>query len=400
MISLDAALQRILASKADWGTEIGSLEQSLGRVLAEDVFADRDYPPIIRATMDGYAIKVQDFLEKQIKEFRIIGEVFAGDNKNFGIRSGETVKIMTGAAVPDSADAVIKKEDAQEVNGIVRFEIKDVNPLQFIARKGEDLSAGALAVNKHTQIHAGIFSLLAALGKKNVEVMRLPKVAILSVGNEIKPITDSVEDFQIRDSNSFSIKGFLHQYSIAPTENKIVKDDKHSIAAAVEAVMDCDVLISSGGVSVGDADFVPEAMKQCSIQEIFHKVNIKPGKPLWFGAHPNGLRVFALPGNPFSVQVACKIFIEPYLRSQFGLPPVQPLLLPLSDGKKKKTNFDEFFPAKLFTDEQTHVQPLPYNTSGDITALIHAHGIAHHPSSSDDLQKGDAVKFYPWNNFA
>lgn len=398
MISLEEAVQTIISFRSDWGTETIPLDQSLNRVLAEDIAADRDYPPFNRSVVDGFAVRSEDILKKHIPEFRVVRTMYAGDRPIDSLHSGEAVKIMTGAAVPSDADAVVMKEDAVLRGEYVSFNAEKILEYQHIASKGKDAQKGTVVISKHTQIHFGLLSVLASLGKNEVRVFRLPRAAIFSTGNEITPVDSSVTAYHIRDANSFSIAGFLQQYSISPAEKRIISDDYASIVAAIEKAIQCDMLIMSGGVSAGDADVVPSALKQCGVQEIFHNVKIRPGKPLWFGSHPNGLRVFALPGNPFSVQVACKIFIEPYIRACVRLAPVEPLRIPLSVGRKKKISFDEFFPAKLSNSPSLQIIPASFNGSGDITAIQHADGIAHHPALMNELEPETLLNFYSWKN--
>jgi molybdopterin molybdotransferase len=163
-------------------------------------------------------------------------------------------------------------------------------------------------------------------------------------------------------------------------------------------VLTSDIIIITGGVSAGDADLVPQALAACGVQEIFHKVKIRPGKPIWFGRHPGGARVFALPGNPFSVQAACRLFIEPYLRACFDLPAAEPLVLPMGRAKMKRVSFDEFFPAKISNLRGAHIELLHHHSSGDITAVLDADGIAHHPAGAGDLMDGEFVDLYLWKN--
>jgi molybdopterin molybdotransferase len=396
MVSLEEALQKIIAARAPWVAESVPLDQALGRVLAEDIIADRDYPPFNRATMDGYAVKSDDILGNRAPEYRVLGEIFAGDGTSFTLRSGEAVKIMTGAPVPDSADAVIRTEEADEHAGVVTFRSAGFKRLQNIARRGEDSKKGALVLTEHLRINFGHLSLLAAVGKNEVRVIRRPRVAIISTGNEIQPVTGTVAVHQIRDSNCWAITGFLRQYSIEPVKTMLVRDTLEDLTKEIGSVMDCDIVIVSGGVSAGDADLVPRALMQCGVEEGFHRVRIKPGKPLWFGQRPDGARVFALPGNPFSVQTACRIFLDPYIRACFHLHANRPLQLPLHTARKKRTELDEFFPAALTGDGMTHVDPLLYNTSGDITAMAGSDGIAHHPADAGDLKEGDIVQLYLW----
>lgn len=395
MLALEEALQKILQQKCDWGSETILLHDALRRVLAEDIIADRDYPPFNRSTMDGYAVRTED-ITNHISQFAIVGEIFAGDNSSIHLNPGEAVKIMTGAAVPESADAVIKKEDAEPSGKKVVFRVEKFNRYQHIALQGEDCKKDDVAVKKNVRINVGLLSVLASLGTYKVRVSKNPTVSILSTGNEIQPIDIPISAHQIRDSNNYSISGFLQHYSIAPIEKKIVPDDRESLVSAIRSALKSNILILTGGVSAGDADLVPAALKQCGVEEVFHNVKIKPGKPVWFGYHPNGARIFALPGNPFSVQVAWKIFIEPFLRASFSIPEIQPFSLPLYRKREKKTPFDEYFPVKLCTEKPLQVDPHLHHSSGDITAMMLSDGIVHHPSETGDLVKGENVNFIPW----
>jgi len=398
MISYDEALNHIVSSRIDFGSEEIPIENAFGRILAEDIFADRDYPPFNRAMMDGYAVRAEDVLENKISEFHVAGEVFAGDGGSYNLMKGETLRIMTGAPVPDNADVVIKKEDAIPKDRAVSFNIQKINLYHNIACRGEDIQRHQLVINRNVQIDFRHLSLLASLGKEKMKVVRSPKVNILSTGNEVVPVRFSPEPWQIRDSNSYSITGFLKNYQIEPSTVKLAQDDLDNITSSVLSILDCDLLIISGGVSEGDADFVPTALKRCGVKEIFHKVKIKPGKPIWFGQHPNGSRIFALPGNPLPVQIACKIFIDPFLRSCFGLQSAKVICLPIGVERQKKIIFDEFFPVKIYGSQQPEIIPLSFNGSGDIMAVLNSSGVARHDAVAGDLKKGDVIEFYPWKD--
>ncbi len=397
MLTVDEAIASICAARSKWGTETVPLDAALGRVLAEDVVADRDYPPFNRATMDGFAVKSDDVLKDGTAAFTIVGELFAGDDAFCTLHAGEALKIMTGAPVPDSADAVIKIEEAVVSEGAVRFTAEGFARYQNIARRGEDMKKDGIVLSAHTLIRFGQLALLAAVGRTSVTVARLPRVAIISTGNEIVPVSDDAAPHQIRDSNSWAIAGFLKKYSIVPLKTILVPDTMEELVRVIEPVLAYDILIISGGVSTGDADLVPEALASCGVNEIFHRVKVKPGKPLWFGRVPDGICVFGLPGNPFSVQTACRIFIEPYLRACFELPDSRALSLPLNGPRKKRTAFDEFFPAALAGDDAAHIEPLSYTTSGDITAIAGSDGVALHAAAAGDLKKGDSATMYLWD---
>jgi molybdopterin molybdotransferase len=237
---------------------------------------------------------------------------------------------------------------------------------------------------------------LASLGKAFIKVYRKPNVAIISTGNEIKKVSEAILPYHIRDSNTYSTTGFFYNYHITPAYKEIIPDDKEKLRAGIEKALEADILILSGGVSMGDADFIPEILQELGVKKIFHKIQIKPGKPLWFGKTESTV-VFALPGNPFSVQVAFKIFIEPYLRACMGMKQIIPLKLPIAGNKKKKTSFDEYFPCKISSLNQTRIQSVAFNGSGDIRAAIESDGIALHPSAQGDISEGEFMEFLFWD---
>ncbi len=395
MLTVTEARSLILQHARSFGVEAILLSESYDRVLAEDVCADRDYPPFNRSAMDGYALKYNDI--DKYKEFRLVGAMLAGEGIKALKEEGTCIKIMTGAPVPEGADLVIRVEDSELKDGIVKFKSYPSKIWQNIAIKGEDAKSGEKVLLMSTIINASTSGLLASLGKNLVSVYSLPKVAIISTGNEIKAAGDAVLPHQIRDSNSYTIASFFQHYNIDVVSRQLVSDRKEDIKNSIKSLDDLDILILSGGVSMGDADFVPEVLAECGVKEIFHKVQIKPGKPLWFGVRDNKTVVFALPGNPVSCQVAFKVFIEPFLRACFGLPPCQILKLPLIGSRKKKSSFEEYFPCVLGTfGSQTGLHPIKINGSGDFTSVTRSSGLAIQPAEIEELQEGDFVEFIPW----
>ena len=396
MLTVKEAQKKIIDVAWSFGDEVVLLKDALGRTIFEEIEADRNYPPFNRATMDGYAISATDLNEKGIREFIVVEEVFAGKKSEINIHSGECIKIMTGAAVPSALNAVIRVEDTLEEKGRVKMNIEAVYPNQNIALEGEDAQKNEILIRKNTLITSSVISSLAVLGKSRVKVYKNPQVAIISTGNEIRKIDDTVEAHQVRDSNFYSIEAFLKKYNIPIAFQKMVEDDKAALTKVIKEALEYDVVITSGGVSMGDADFLPSIFESVGVEKIFHKVEVKPGKPLWLGQTSQTL-LFGLPGNPVSVQVACKIFVEPLLRKCFGLDQSLVLKLPMGHSKKKKTKFDEFFPGKIVTGEASFVYANKYNGSGDVTATLHSDGLVLHEAQKNDLMQGDLVSFYPWN---
>ncbi|HEY0054551.1 MAG TPA: molybdopterin molybdotransferase MoeA [Pedobacter sp.] len=393
MISYIEAQNLSLSQAKSFGTEILSLDEADGRVLAEDVFADRDYPPFNRSAMDGYAIRFSDW-ENGIQEFKVQEVIYAGKIPEKELESGSAFKIMTGSAVPFPADTVIRREDSNEENQKVSFTIDTLKIFQNIARKGEDLKKGQLTITAATLCTPSVISTLATLGKSSIRVECLPRLALFTTGNEVKHLHEEVLEFEIRNSNSYLIKSLLKQWAIFPSAYKHLKDDKEELEIEISKALKYDIIILSGGISAGDADYVPGVLKDLGVEKLFHKVAIKPGKPIWCGNLPGGPMVFALPGNPFSSLVTFKLFIEPFLQKSFGLTPSSPTKSFFKGEKGQKTTFDEFFPARIM-NAGTQVEATALNGSGDIRLGIDADVLAIHPKDADRLSDGQVIDYYP-----
>lgn len=392
MISVAEAQEYISKQVLKPELEPAYLEEALGRVLGVEVYADRDLPPFNRAAVDGYAIKYKDFAGG-CNDFKVKGTVLAGQYTTLDLASGECIKVMTGAPVPFTVDTMIKVEDVSESGDNISLTIQEIKQGQNIAKQGEDSLKGNVIIAKGTCLNASHIAVLAATGYHKVQVVKTPKIIVISTGDEIIDPASTPSFSQIRDSNSYALCAFLKAYHIVP-KRYLINDEPQKLRMIIENV-DADVIIISGGVSMGDADFVPDILANIGFDKIFHKVALKPGKPLWFGRSIKSV-VFALPGNPISVQFSFKLFIEPFLRKSLSLPPLSPLLLPLKGDRKKKSKLDEFFPARLINTDKTYVEQVRSNGSGDITATVLSHGIAHHPAEVSELGSGDFLAFYQW----
>lgn len=396
MIHYEEAQQIILAQAKPFATENISLDDALGRTLAETIIADRDYPPFNRATMDGFAFNHTDFANGT-RQYQIIDTIFAGSTTNKVLQQGECYKIMTGAAVPTSASVVIRKEDTSVIDNIVTLNIEACKPFQNIAKQGEDITTATSVITDNKICTPAVISVLAALGKSTVTVKCLPSVSIFTTGNEIVPVkTNPIDTVQIRNSNQYLLKALLQQWQIQPSICRHLQDDKAVLTAAFKEALSSDIIIINGGVSAGDSDYVPEVLSNLGVEVLFHKIAIRPGKPLWCGKLPNGALVFALPGNPFSCMVTFQLFIKPYLQACFGLQQQPFLQLPLAASKANNVGLDEFFPAKLQASPISII-PLHFKTSGDVKATLFADGIALHPSTAQTLEANTIVNYLPFN---
>jgi len=424
LIDYRQAQQLVLQQAHSFGHEEVPLEKAFGRVLAEPIYADRDYPPFPRATMDGYALRYND-LETGIRKFTIAETVFAGDNPIRMLKEGECYKIMTGAAVPDCADIIIRREDIEEgpTTMVLKNKLSDplpagilpapANPafpwrlFQNIARRGEDLRAGAVVIDRNCHCEPAVMGLLASLGKTKVKVEKLPRITLLTTGNEVVPVGATISPVQIRNSNRWLIEAALKKEGFSLAAFAHVPDDQGLLRQHLQKEIESDIVILCGGVSAGDADYVPGVLDDLGVKKLFHKMAIRPGKPTWCGIYPSSASrqpasaapdprnsmIFALPGNPFSCLVNTILLIQPYLQSCLGLPAPEPLGLPMGEPRKKRTPLDEFFPVNL-SGAPARLTPVSLNGSGDIRLGRQANALALHPAASEDLEEGDEVLCY------
>lgn len=392
MVNFEEARELVQKAARLFTKESIDLDDAFGRILAEPTTADRDYPPFNRSAMDGFAIKSEDLGE--INSFDIIGSLHAGDASSFELTAGKALKIMTGAPVPESANAVIRIEDCIINENSVSFSINEVKPFNNISKQGEDASKGGVVLKEGTKIGHAEWSLLATVGHSQVSVFVKPKIAILTTGSELRLPNETVAPHQIRESNSFVLKGLLKRLDFEVETCELVHDDRELLTSRFTSVMDHDIIILTGGVSMGDADYVPEILSKNGISKVFHKVAIKPGKPIWFGQKENGPTVFGLPGNPLSCQVTFKLFVEHFIKSSTNQTTQTGTTLPFSGSRKKKNTFDHFFPAQQTPSGK--VEALPFNGSGDVTASLGATGLGHHKCDVSELKDGDEVGFWGW----
>lgn len=389
MISFSEAQHLIIEQARSFGKEKVLIDDAAGRVIAETIIADRDYPPFNRAAMDGYAIRQSDW-DEGLRSFTIRETIFAGNVSRFELKKGECYKIMTGAAVPESADAIVRKEDVLEIKDGIECLLKEVKVYQHISRRGEDLRKGEYVFSKQVLCSPAIVGILASVGKHEVMVERLPVISIITTGDEVVSIGDAVNPVQIRNSNRHILTALLKNWNIVPLSCVHVPDQLQAIESAVQSAMTSDIIIMCGGVSAGDADHVPAVLHKLGSKKIFHKVAIKPGKPMWLGKFDDGPIVFALPGNPLSCLVTYKVFVEFYLSYSLGLGEPAQLSLPLNGPRFKKGQLDEFFPVKI-VGSPSQYEIIPFNGSGDITAAMHAAALAIHPCMIPELLNGTTV---------
>lgn len=368
--------------------ELIDLDDSLGRVLAEDIVAGRDYPPFNRSAMDGIAIQTEDF-GKGTRDFRIIETVFAGQKSEKNLSAGQCYKIMTGAAVPAGADAVIRREDIIEDKAAVRVETDSCERYQNIAPQGEDLKKDTIALHAPFKINASATGFIASMGRGEIWVYKKPDVVIFTTGDEVISVGEQVNDQQIYNSNLPMLKALMLEHQIKPIHAGHILDDEEQLEDFIKPYLGVDILILSGGVSAGDADFIPDILDKLGVEILFHKVAIKPGKPCLCGKLPGGGLVFALPGNPLSCLVTFKLFVERYLEGFSNLPAPDTITFPLNFNRRKKSAFDEFFP--VFITEQNMLNKIDFNGSGDIRLASFANALGIQPADQMDIWNGEGI---------
>lgn len=392
MINYKQAQEIIQGNAGSFGKELIDIDHALGRVLAENIITARDYPPFNRSAMDGFALNIEDF-NKGIRRFKIIETILAGQKSHKELSSGGCYKIMTGAAVPVSANVVIRREDTNENEPDVFLEASQCVYFQNIALKGQDLKKDVIALKAPFKINASSIGLLASLGKQRIWVYSMPKVAIFTTGNEVISLGKEINGLQIYNSNLHLLKALLLEHKIEPEHTAHLLDEKAQLENGLKNYLNVDMLIISGGVSAGDTDYIPEILSKLGVEILFHKVAIKPGKPVLCGKLRGGGLVFALPGNPFSCLVTFKLFVDTYLASSFGLLPQKKIKLPVSFIRTKKGSCDEFFP--VYISEESTVNEIDFNGSGDIRMASSADALGIQPAVQMNISKGEEIFCIP-----
>ncbi len=316
MISVEEALEMVNAQSLQLGSEYIPLDRSGGRFLAKDILSPLDHPLFDQSAMDGYAVKLSDV--ERGNKIRLRGETAAGDPR-LPLNSGEAVRIFTGGAVPEGADAVLIQERVTMDGEVLVVETHPLKSGMNIRYKGEQIKQGGVALNKGHQLNSGSIGFLASLGFDEAEVVPKPKVDIIVTGNEFAEKPEDIHLGKIFESNGVMLESALR--SLAVCSSAVCKDDLESLKVQIIQSMEtCDLLILTGGVSVGDYDYTRQALEECGFEIQFHKVAQKPGKPMLM-AKKKGKLAFGLPGNPRAALILAEVYVKPLLiRSQKGSP--------------------------------------------------------------------------------
>lgn len=389
MITAKQAMAMILKHAKPLGTERISISNALGRVLAEDIYSDMDLPPFTKSMMDGFAINSKDASEV----FEIIEDIPAGKAPRKKIKKGQCARIMTGAMLPAGANKVVMVEKTTLVSK-TKMRLTTEDSKSNISPKGEDVKKGEIILTQGTKIRPQEVAMLASVGKNKIKVLRQPKVAVISTGSELVEPDRKPKTSQIRNSNGSMLLVQLKRRGLDAKYLGIAKDSYAATKKLIKkALTQADLLIMSGGVSVGDYDFVREVLKSCGVKIHFYKVAIKPGKPTVFGTKGKKL-VFGLPGNPVSVLVIFELFAVPAIDRITGRQtgPKFTKMKVLKDFKRRDIKREQYYPVLISRRGAT---PIEFHGSAHIQALTQAEGIMQIKPGIKHLKKGTTVDVRP-----
>ncbi len=371
------------------------LLNSLNRILAEDVYADSDQPNFTNSSMDGYAINYV----KGINEWKIIGEISAGGFKNYRVKPGEAVLIMTGGKIPDGANSVIPVEDTTIENGRVKHIInKPLIKRMNVRHKGENIKKETLIIKKGTVLKSNNITLAATCGKSSIKVIKKLKVGVIATGNELVDINIIPKGDKIRASNLYSLITAISEMNMEPVSFGIIEDNKEKIKKRITKALssDIDILLTTGGVSAGKYDYLNNIFKESGIKIIFSKVNIKPGKPIVFGVYNKNKKkvlVFGLPGNPVSCYVNFILFVRNVVMNSLSLNGIPNTKAVLNETLQKKDNKRHFVRGILNNKEGiNYVSPAGSQSSANIGGLNNTNALIVFDESKKILKRGSKAE--------
>ncbi len=410
MLTVSEALAAITSTVQRGPVVEISLEDALGQVLAESVVSDLDSPPFDKALMDGYAVRAGDLAGRTT--FEVIEEVTAGRVPSRSVGTGQATRIMTGAPIPPGADTVVPVEETEFQAGVPDSILGQVmlrnsancRAGQFVLKQGAAVRRGTQVMAAGRLLRAQEIAALAELGYARVRVIRRPRVAILATGDELVPAAQSPGPGQIRNSNEPMLAAQVQQAGAEPIRLGVARDERQALRERIDAGLQCDFLLLSGGVSAGKLDLVPSELAAAGVRQIFHKIQMKPGKPLWFGilersTNESPCYVFGLPGNPVSSMVCCELFVRAALRRWQGLEPavVEPIMAQLTANISLSSNRPTYHPAHFaWTSEGPRVSLIDWVGSSDVCATVDANCTALLRAGDHKWNAGDSLEVFLW----
>ncbi len=394
---VDAAIAKLGQSLSTVESHILPVVDAAGFVVAEDIRSDRESPALDVSAMDGFAIRLGDFLAKPLP----IAGVAAAGRPPLSLPARSAIRIFTGAPVPNGADTVIVRECSRELNNEVDFEI-DVERIQqgqHIRKRGENASVQHLVLSAHSYLSAKAMASLATFGPPHISVYRKIRVSIINTGDELVGMGEKAEAWQIRDSNGPYLEQFLRQQPwVGEIERRSVGDDPVELKECIlDGLARADVVLLTGGVSMGDYDYVPEMIRQSGCRIEFHRLPIRPGKPVLGAVGPKGQMVCGLPGNPISVAVTARRIAVPLMRKVAGLPMADSIRWCLPAPEVSIASIDLIHYRLCNINDSGECEWTPMMGSGDIVALTQSDGFLELPPNYRSDQSAEKrYRFYPW----
>jgi molybdopterin molybdotransferase len=400
LLTVDEALRAVLERAAPLPPRPRSLERARGCVLAEDVAADLDLPPFDKALVDGYAVRAGD-VEACGGRLRLGEEILAGRTPTRPLGPGEAASLMTGAPLPEGADAVVMVERTRRDGADVLLDEPACRPGQNRLPRAREMRAGDVVLTRGERLHAVRLGLLASVGRSSVSVVPPPRVAVVSTGDELVEPDQVPGPGQIRNSNAAMLQAMAEAAGALAETMPIARDEPEALLEILAVALAADVVLITGGVSAGKRDLVPETLARLEVARVFHKVRLKPGKPLWFGVgSPRGDQpgplVFGLPGNPVSGVVGFLLFVRPVLRILAGLAdaPPAPRRGALARAFRHAGDRPTYHPSRLVgTEAEPVIDPLDWAGSADLRTVAGADGFAVFPAGDHEYAPGEVVDF-------
>ena len=398
MLDVSQAEKTIFNSIDSFGTETVPLEDALGGVLAQNIIAERDQPAFDRVTMDGIAIAYDDWQQGR-RNFQVQATQGAGEPPQ-ELQGQQCVEIMTGAALPTGADTIVPVERLEIIEGQAQV-APEYTPSrwQFVHRRGSDHPARSTLMQPGMVISAPEIAVLAGCGCPRVEIARRPKIAVISTGDELVGVEDPMESFQIRSTNDRAIEAALKRTGCASVTRVRLRDQPELLCKEIGALHDeHDLLVLSGGVSMGKYDYVPLVMKELDVTLVLHKVKQRPGLPMWFGISAERKPIFALPGNPVSTLVCLVRYVIPALAEAQGRLRLVTERVRLAEEVEFTPDLTYFLAVRLIWGKkgQCVAEPQRTNTSGDFVSLAGTDGFVELPRGSDLYPRGYAARLFRW----
>ncbi|NND70138.1 MAG: molybdopterin molybdotransferase MoeA [Rhodothermales bacterium] len=393
LVSYTEALGRVLDARLNCNVEKILLAQAVGRTAGQDIVSNDNIPPFDNSAMDGYAVVSSDASQAPVT-LRVVEEIPAGAVPRESVQPGTCSRIMTGAVIPEGADTVVPVEQTLSDGELVT--IRTVAPKgQHIRRSGADIARGDVVVGRGTRITPSTVGILAAIGAHRVPVVRMPVVAVVATGDELVEPGEELSPGKIRNSNGVTLAAQAAAAGAVVLGPFVARDSRESVQEILDDIEAADIIVFAGGVSVGEFDFVQEALEKRGMETIFWRVRQRPGKPLLFG-DLKGVPVFGLPGNPVSASVCFEMYVRPLIEASVGMEPARLSEARLGETVKKKVDLHYFARGVLKSDSGDLVVNMAGPQASNIfSTMVRANCIVHLPEDRETIEKGELVQISP-----